>query len=138
MENSWWGHINGTVVNIYAGQMGYHTGASAGRGVVLVFDPSPASVSYLAPLGVGSLRVVSYQGTLLTVQAATGETFYFDAASRAFTDANGNPVSTDTLTPFPEPTPGGGTLPFPFPTDAPTSAEPSNTAIASLAPVAGG
>ena len=78
---------------------------SPGRGVLIVLvsamDLSSVpekSGSYLAPPGVGSLHIMSFQGSILTVHATTGEAFYLDAESRAFTDANGNPVVTDTPT----------------------------------------
>jgi hypothetical protein len=71
---------------------------------------------------------VSYDGTLLTIEAETGETFYFDAETRAFTDGGGNPVPTDTAQPTVAPLPTLDGTPPPFPTDTAT-AMPAPSAI---------
>ncbi len=109
--NSWSWDLDGDHVVVYAGAEGAET-RNPGRGVLIVLvsamDLSSVpekSGSYLAPLGVGSLHIMSFQGSILTVHATTGEAFYFDAESRAFTDASGNPVATGTPTPTPIPTP---------------------------------
>jgi hypothetical protein len=125
-ENVWQWDLNGHHVQVYAGRNGNlgGKGGDSGRGLIIVlatsFDlkPLPLGGSYQAPSGTGSLHIVSYDGALLTLHATTGETFYFDADTQAFTDAAGNPVPTDTPwpTPAPQPTPGA-TIPFPFPTD---------------------
>lgn len=131
-DNQWQGHLDGDIVFVYAGQLGYF-GKDVGRGV-LVMDSNVTGLggSFDAPVGVGSLHIVSYEGTVLTIQAATGETFYFDAQSRAFTDASGNPVPTDSPTPTPAPqfTPVTS-LPFELPTPTPpATAQPTVAATA--------
>lgn len=106
--NHWSWDIDGHHTGVYAGAEGYLS-AEPGRGVLMVLastmalHPIPELGGwYEAPRGTGALRIVSYEGTLLTIQSADGQTFYFDAETRAFTDAHGNPVPTDTPTPAPQ------------------------------------
>jgi hypothetical protein len=136
-ESTWQWDLNGHHVQIYAGREGVE-GATPGRGIIILrataldLQPLPGGGRYLAPYGVGTLKIVSYEGTLLTLEASTGETFFFDALTRAFTDAGGTPVPTDTPAPTPEqlPTTTATLPPFPFPTDT----EPAQTASAVPAP----
>jgi len=120
-KNQWHGNVNGHPVYVYAGQLGYETNDN-GRGVIWL-DSSPAErgASFRAPLGVGSLRIVSYEGLTLALQAETGETFHLDVDKRQFTDATGDAVPTDTPTPIgyipPKPTSRFAT-PIPAPLDA--------------------
>jgi hypothetical protein len=95
-KNMWVGHASGLRILVDAGAEG-HSIDDAGRGLLMVdtYSDQVPGGSYVAPSGVGPLHIVSCQGTVLTIQASTGETFYFDAESRAFTDADGNPVPTD-------------------------------------------
>jgi hypothetical protein len=145
--NSWSWDLDGNHVIVYAGSEGLE-GRNPGRGVIAVLGETmslqPLSQLggwYRAPPGVGALRIVSFQGTLLTLQASTGQTFYFDAETRAFTDANGSPVPTDTPTPTPPPpqTPEFTLPPIDFGTDtpAPTAAPTAQPTLAATAAVGG-
>lgn len=132
--NRWAGHLGNLLVIVYAGAAGRET-KDPGRGLLMVdtySDVTPGG-AYEAPPSVGSLRITGFTENLLTAEATTGETFYFDAETREFTDANGDPVPTDTPTPtYPPPhTPGPTISPepdseTPTPTVAP-SAIPSAT-----------
>ena len=133
--NHWSWDIDGHHTGVYAGAEGYAS-ADPGRGVLMVLASTMALHSipelggwYEAPPETGALRIVSYEGTVLTVEAATGETFYFDAETRDFTDANGDPVPTDTPTPAPPPafTPASS-LPFALPTPTPTASAQATVA----------
>jgi hypothetical protein len=131
--NHWSWDLDGNHEVVYAGADGPES-RNPSRGALLVLVETmslqgiPAlSGGYLAPSGVGPLIITSYQGTVLTLQAATGETFYFDAETRAFTDANGDPVPTDTPTPMPEPPP----------TAAPTTPATAQPTLAATVAVGG-
>lgn len=136
-RNSWSWDLDGRHVVIYAGALG--TGLEdAGRGVLAVLvsemslDPVPEmNAWYVAPPGTGPLSITSFDGSLLSVRAETGESFTFDAVTREFNDEDGNPVPTDTPRPTPVPLPTTtATLP-PIEFDSPTP-----TATPALTPTA--
>jgi hypothetical protein len=137
LGNEWQGDIEGRHVQVFAGTSWVD---GVGRGSILVMVKSmdhrvqtDLGGWYGAPIGTGPLRIASFDGTLLTVHADTGETFYFDAETRDFTEENGDPVPTDSprpsITPYPT-----GTLPFPLPFDTDTPTPVPGTASAVPAP----
>lgn len=137
VSNMWSWDLGGNHVQVFAGGAGPNV-REAGRGSLLVMVRSmdlkvltELGGAYKAPPDVGSLRITSFKGTLLTVEATTGETFYFDAETRDFTDANGDPVPTDTPTPSPLPSPPLPSVTIPLP---PTETVAPGTASAVPAP----
>jgi hypothetical protein len=104
VDDEWQWDLDGNHVQVFAGaEFGPIRGAIIVRATSMRLQAVPDLDGwYAAPAGVGSLHIVSFQGTVLTIQATTGETFYFDAETRAFTDADGNPVTTDTPPPTPQ------------------------------------
>jgi hypothetical protein len=124
-HNQWQWDIGGNHVQVYAGEFGSQS-HQHGRGIIAVrvmsvdLEPQPLGGFYEAPFGTGALHIDDYEGHLLSISAETGETFYFNAETREFTDENGNPVPTDTPTPTPPPPPSPlWTLP-PIEFDTPT------------------
>ena len=84
--NAWQGRVDGRFMTVYAG-------AQAGdpqQGILIVVTLKDASGAAFeqallrAPGRSGAVRVVSADGPVLTVRAASGATFTFDAASRRF------------------------------------------------------
>lgn len=133
-ENTWQWDIEGNHVQVFAGREG-NAGVEPGRGVLVVdaismdLTPVPGwGGMYLAPAGVGSLHIVSYEAAVLTVEDIRGRTFYFNAVSRGFTGSDGEPIPTDA------PLPPGATprkpdrpwivIPSPLPDGATPSPEP--------------
>lgn len=143
LTNHWQGNIAGNSIAVYAGQFGYET-PDEGRGVLVVVADSPETGpladwggAFPAPIGVGKLKIAAFEGSLLTIQAKTGETLYYDAAAATFSDSWGTvlPRITARASPTPYPTPEG-TLPFqlPFPTD---TASQQATTVAPVPSAAG-
>lgn len=136
-KDTWQWDINGNHIQVFAGLAG-DLDRYSGRGALMLralsfdLEPVPLGGWYYAPIGTGPLHIVEYEETLLTIEAETGEMFYFNAETRAFTDVNGDPVPTDAPTPTPPPlAPPVGTLP---PFDFPTDTAPAQTASAVPAP----
>lgn len=142
-KNQWQGHLQENLMMVYAGRWGHET-ADPGRGV-LVIDSRPIGdvTSLSAPLGIGYLHIVEFEGYVLTIQADTGEIFHLDAETHEFTDENGEPVPTDSPTPTYAPTTPGPTIspdpeensPTPTQTSVPT---PSLTPTSALPTQAAG
>lgn len=125
-------------MQVYAGEEG-SSSRNAGRGMLAVrvmsYDlQALGGGTYKAPLGTGPLTIVAAEGSILTVTAATGETFYFDAEARQLTDSSGAPVPTDSPTPTPEPLPTGNwTIPPGLFTDTPTPTVAATPAVTTSA-----
>lgn len=102
-KNIWRGYLSGTEVSIRAGSQGSVCTADPGRGAIL-WDfipsnsrPTPAAYGYYAaPLDAGWLKIVAFDGDVLTLDSKSGQSFRFDADTGGFTFADGSPVPTDT------------------------------------------
>jgi hypothetical protein len=85
-ENQWQNVAKGHHVNVYVGS----DAEDAAQGVVVVERTTLDGASsdgpdvYTAPGAVGSLRIVSARGVVLTLQSASGETFTFNVESGDF------------------------------------------------------
>lgn len=85
-QNAWWSPVGSEAITAWAGAV---TGDPP-QGVVVVMsqplnDPTQTGPTtlheYVTPTRDGSVRIVSAQGTTLTLVAADGTTFAFDAAT---------------------------------------------------------
>ncbi len=101
-QNIWQGYVGGTAVSIRAGSEGSLCTANPGRGAIL-WDfipskpqPTPAAYGhYAAPLDAGWLKIVAFDGDVLTLDSKSGQSFQFDADTGGFTFTDGSPVPTD-------------------------------------------
>jgi hypothetical protein len=83
MTNQWQELVEGMHVNVYPGSYG-DAGPDPGQGLVVVFATSPdfsfqSSHTWLASPHVGALHIVTANGHVLTLLAANGDRFTFDA-----------------------------------------------------------
>lgn len=79
--NYWVGRVGGTYVTVYAGIQD----AEPQQGGVWVFrDGEPVGGFLPIPAAAGGVRIVAADGALLTLRAADGSTFTFDAARLAY------------------------------------------------------
>lgn len=80
-SNYWVGEVRGAYLTVYAGIMD----ADPRHGGVWVFrDGEPVDGFLPTPAAAGGVRIVAEDGALLTLQAADGSTFTFDAARLAY------------------------------------------------------
>ena len=85
----WWGPVGGNTVFLYAGSKlendGVNSLSTSEQSVILYSDQGVTSdTEYLAPSNHGVLAFTSSDGTCLTLTAADGMTFRFDAANRTW------------------------------------------------------
>jgi hypothetical protein len=142
-QNQWQWDLDGHHVQVFAGQIGRNS-PEAGRGVIWAletsFDLTPLSAGgfFKAPPGTGSLRIVSYDGTILQLISDGGQSFQFDAESLGFSDQSGQPVPSDTPAPAdyipPKPT---YSFSSPMPDDATPTPAPVPTIVRAPDPTSG-
>jgi hypothetical protein len=126
----WFGTSNGNLLMAYSGA--YIANPTQGVIMVQMMQRGQGLIPgvggfYNAPAAAGSLRIISANGHVLTLQSDSGDSFLFDADSRILMDGNGDPVPTDT--PTPEPTPWLTVEPSVTPTP-PATAQPTLAATA--------
>jgi hypothetical protein len=98
--NAWFGLIDGNRISLWAGSLGWDPDQGAIH--IMVFGQR-VSEKFLTPTRHGGVRVVSEQNNRLTLQAADGETFYFDVPALQFVASLTEVVPT--ATPLPTYTP---------------------------------
>lgn len=80
-SNYWVGEVGGAYLTVYAGIMD----ADPRQGGVWVFREGEPVTEFLpTPAAAGGVRIVAADGALLTLRAADGSTFTFDAARLAY------------------------------------------------------
>ncbi|HNT53175.1 MAG TPA: hypothetical protein PKG95_00590 [Anaerolineaceae bacterium] len=99
VNNLWTDWINGWWTQVFAGA----SGTDADQGLVVVLVAGQSESRHLAPAGSGSLTITAANGHRLTLQSASGETLYFDAAARQFATSLNQALPT--LIPLPTFTP---------------------------------
>lgn len=79
--NYWVGHVRDQWVSVYAGSP---DADPTQGGVVVVPYGSPPGDFLPTPVAPGSVKIVSAQGTALTLLGADGTTFVFDVQSESY------------------------------------------------------
>jgi hypothetical protein len=79
--NYWVGHVRDQWVSVYAG---FQDADPTQGGVVVVPYGSPPGFFLPTPVAAGSVKIVSAQGTVLTLLATDGTTFVFDVESESY------------------------------------------------------
>ena len=79
--NYWVGHVRDQWVSVYAGTQ---DADPTQGGVVVVPNGSPPGDFLPTPVAAGSVKIVSAQGTALTLLAADGTTFVLDVESESY------------------------------------------------------